>query len=164
MVRGTDCRVLVTLGPTGLTANPWSMARVVQRFAQNDGAVVSIMVSGDVQVVSAKELHEALSLFLDFLTTALLDPADGAGKSAMVYRADALKAVLQAAACISELTADGLAPGAEFARRMVICFLTRVAERHMAGWKWSLSAAPDGVSDVRRWPKVMKAKTQRKYM
>lgn len=121
---------------------------------------MSIMVSGEVQIVSASEVHRALLILIDFLCTSLLDPSAQADTLPTVYRAKALAAAMGAAARISEVSSDGLAPGVEFAKRLVLCFLERVAESHVRRWKWALSTAPDGISDVRRWPVVMSPKNR----
>lgn len=160
MMSGPDCHLLAMLGPTGLSANPWSMCRIAERFAEKGGAIMSIMVSGEVQIVSASEVHRALLILIDFLRTSLLDPSAQADTLPTVYRAKALAAAMGAAARISEVSSDGLAPGVEFAKRLVLCFLERVAESHVRRWKWALSTAPDGISDVRRWPVVMSPKNR----
>lgn len=71
MSQDASTKILVVVGPTGLTANPVSLIPVMTQFAHRDGLVVSLEQTGIPVIVSAREVLEGLSIFTQHVIDSL---------------------------------------------------------------------------------------------
>lgn len=144
MLQDKAAKVLVLIGPSGMTVNPAAIIPVISHYAERDGLVISIEQAGVPLVVSAREVKEGLELFQTHIMKELapVDKPYEEQLSACLSSVHSLKVVKLEAAAV---------PGVELARRMTIAFLCRKAEHLLIWWRWGASFSPDESSDVRRW-------------
>lgn len=144
MSHDSSTKILVVVGPTGLTANPVSLIPVLTQFALQDGLVVSLEQTGVPFIASAREVLEGLTILTQYVIDSVA-PVEA-------HVADQVASCISAAEHLKKVKNDvAHIPGVTLALRIIVGFLARKAERMLQWWKWTSSLSPDDSSDVRRW-------------